>query len=363
MRELSASALALTLLLACFVPAATAADGAREVEALVTIRFDPDSKSVVWPEVVAVLEGSPRAGWSGEAPAILQQAAATYRDLGMEREDTDEPGVLAFRVRVTAKDPAAPADQILGALLRRLESHLGAMTRAEQEERFAQLDRLRARLAALTKEIGAVREEGALPWPLSAATFFETLLDRRHEVRGRLLDLQVEQEALAARRRVFAERLGTARAAAESQRAAIEASWASILRAREAALANEKANLASGTGHPIDVAAAEEALARARLERAEMLADPTALPGGARVATLEASLETVETDLEVLAATRMQLVALHAEMDKEIEARRADVLQATHREEELRVLRDQVLALTEASSAGQAPRVDVLRVE
>ncbi len=362
MRTLVAG-LFVALLFATALPAARADRGAEEVLALVTVRFDPDSRAVVWPEVQAVLQSSPREGWSGEAPAVLAQTPDTYREVRIEREDADESGVLSFRVAIESKDASVRADRLLEALIRGLEAHVAERARAENDRRDQELQRLRARLDALTGEIAEVREEGALPWPLSATTFFETLLDRRHEVRGRLLDLEVDHASLTAREKVLTDRLTQMRAEAAKRQQAIVAAWDDIVASREKILAQEKSALEKGQGHPIDVAAAEESLARARLEREGMMGDPTALPLGSRLAEIEGALETVRLDLQVMGATRAQLEQIHQQLDERIKKRRSDVLRATYREEELRVLRDRVLELTEQIAAARAPEVSRLRLD
>lgn len=362
MRAFPVGALVLVVL-ALVVPAARAESGDREVAALLTIRFDPDSTAVVWPEVEALLQGSPREGWREKPPAVFAQAPDTYRDLSIERQPTDEAGVLAVRVTVVSKSADLPARALLTALVNRLEEHLARNAAREQDERQHRLDGLRVRLDVLTKQIGEIREEGALPWPLSAAAFFETLLERRHDVKSRLLDLDVEAAQLSARRALVVRALDAAVRSAQAERAKVEQSWTAILKARQTALAHERASLEAGTGHPVDVAAAEEALARVRLEHEEMLADAAVMPEAARARLLETSLEGVEADLAVLDATRKHLLALHADLEAQIAGRRGDVLRATHREEELRILRDQALALTEQLGAERSPRVDVLRLD
>ena len=77
-----------------------------------------------------------------------------------------------------------------------------------------------------------------------------------------------------------------------------------------------------GKGHPIDVAAAEESLARARLEQAAALDDLGASPTRARWAVLRAAITDVDADLAALAASRAELEELGTSLDVRIGARR-----------------------------------------
>lgn len=93
-----------------------------------------------------------------------------------------------------------------------------------------------------------------------------------------------------------------------------------------------------------------------------MMADVMLLPSGARVAALELALAALRTDLAVLDATEAHLREMEKDLEARIEARRGRLLETTHREEDLRILRDRVLALTEERVAYEMPAVSVLGI-
>ena len=336
--------------------------GGGRASALVTLHFAPASCAVVWPEVKAIFEGSPREGWDQKLPAVLAESPRTLFDIECEREDTDDGGVLAFRVTVELKGPAVGvlrATDVLGAQIRRLDRHLKQQLAAERQARAAESLTLAQRQQVLIEKIGALSPEGALPWPLSTATFFETLLQRRNDLKNRLLDLDVEQKTLDARRAVFQQRWTELSAGDAFERQAQSKTWSTIVQARERVLDEERALLEQGKGHPIDVAAAVESLARVLLERAEALADPNASPTRARLVALRALITDVDADLAALGASRTRLGELAKLLDVQIQERKKGLLVTTRAEEELRVLGDRVLDLQQSDLASP-PRISVI---
>lgn len=362
----------LVLLLLVLAASSALADdrGLSRVEAVVTIRFEPDSQAVVWPEVKAILESSPRDGWSGDVPAALADAPETYRSVGVVREETDDPGVLSVRVVLVSKASGVRADHLLDALVRRLGNHLREQYQQEREAMGDEALLMQKRLEEITKNIEAIRGEGALPWPLSAASFFETLIERQQDLRARLSELALEEKALKARRGALVERLAIVtkqdrkdRDAAMARLATISQSLDSIVNARALQLDAVKQAFENGVATPEEVSEAEAVLAAAKLQRAEALMDFSPAPRSAKREEIELTVAALAIDQAVLDATRDHLQQMKAELEQDIAQRRGAILPVTHLEEESQAFRDRLLGLTQALSVARPPRVSVLRLD
>ena len=350
-------------------PAARAeeARGARRVEALLTLRYDPDSQAVLWPEVEALLRGSPRAGWRGTPSETLAQAPDTYRFIEVERAEADEPGVLCARLVLESRsaDPALRADLLLDALVERVREHVRERARLEARQIDERVTELSRAVEDRTQRIASGRAEGALPWPLSAAAFYENKLDRREGLRREIADLDLDAATLEARRAALAgqyEQLLDRQA--RSARVATERlakEWQVILRAREGLVAEIRAQVEAGKAGPLDLAMAEEELAQARLQYEQALGDAEA-PSPA-FQELEATLLGLEVDAAALDATRRHLQALETALTAELEKGKADVLRVARLEDEAQILRERALRLRERLATWRDPQASVIRLD
>lgn len=372
MKQLAKASLVLFVLVLVVLPAEASDRGKQSVVAVLTLRFDAESQVVVWPEVKAILESSPRDGWTGDLPEVLAGDADTYRSVAIEREDTDDPGVLAIKLRLESKAPEIRADQVLDALVRRLEAHLREQHQAERDAMAREVQGIQKRLEELTKSIEAIRGEGALPWPLSAAAFFEALIERRQELSVRLAELSLEERALKARRGALVDRLAVlaeqeekAKGTTQAERvlAEVKASLDTIVKLREQELSAVEARLGAGKESPEAVLEARAALENAKLQRADVVAELTPPARSAKRMELESQQAALAVDQVVLEATRKHLQQMKDELDQEIAQRRGAILPVTNLEEESQAFRDRLLGLTQSLSIENPPRVSVLRMD
>ncbi len=340
--------------------------GPRRVEALLTLRYDPDSRAVLWPEIEALLRGSPRGTWPGGPVALLAQPPDTYRMIEVLREDVDEPGILCARVNLESKlkDPALTADRLLDALVARVSLHVRERAEVEKRDLVSSAAELVEMIDERTARIAAGRAEGALPWPLSAAAFYENKLDRRADVRRELADLELDAATLEARRKALAtqyEQLLEREAALAARTGNLDKAWGVILDARERLVVEVRAQVEAGNAGPIDVAMATEELAQARIQRATALREMLA-PSAARQ-DLEAAMLGLEVDAAALEATRSYLQVLEAKLTEQLEKGKGDVLRIARLEDEAQVLRERLLRLRDRLAAWQAPTIDVIRLD
>lgn len=351
-----------------FVSATAEAEdgGLRRVEALLTLRYDPDSRAVLWPEVEALLRGSPRATWEGAPVALLAQPPDTYRMIDVVREEVDEPGILCARVSLESKltDRALTADRLLDALVARVRMHVLARARVERRDLAGAADNLVRAIEERTAQIAEGRAEGALPWPLSAAAFYENKLDRRADVRRELADLDLDAATLEARRKALTMQLAKLRereAAVAAQAGDLDKAWAEILHARESLVEEMRRRVESEMVGPLDLALAQEELAQARIQRAAARREMM-VPSAARQ-DMEAALRGLEVDAAALGATRAHLQVLETKLTEQIEAGKGDVLRVARLEDEAQVLRERLLGLRERLASWREPTVDVIRLD
>lgn len=351
----------------CACPARAEDAGERRVEALVTIRFDPDSQAVLWPEVDALLRGSPRATWDGKAPAALAKLPDLYRVIDVGRADVDEVGALCVRVGLEVVGPHAGelrADRILDALVARVEMHIQERSAQERRQLRGTAAELESSIDQRTQLVASKREEGALPWPLSAAVFYENKLQRRADLHRELADLALDAATLKARQRAVDEqysRLLEREQLAAAKTGSLEREWAKLLASRQSVLEDVKQRFQQGAAGRMDVVLAEDELAQARLQAAAAL-KADAAPSAARQ-ELEAARMGLQVDAAALAATQKHLAKLHAELSKEVEEGKVDVLRIARVEDETQILRERLLGIQERMAAWRDPDVSVIRLD